>query len=67
MIYFKDHFVESDMDSEILVIIQFNETVRIRQINVVSYNEESAANLMKAYINISNVDFGLIENPCVEV
>ena len=32
-----------------------------------SLNEESAANLMKAYTNISNVDFGLIDTPCLEV
>ncbi|CAD8072346.1 unnamed protein product [Paramecium sonneborni] len=62
----KNHYVQSDLDSEIIIIIPFNETVRIRQINVVSLNEQSAANFMKAYTNISNVDFGLIETPCAE-
>ena len=39
------------------MIIPFNETVRIKSINIIAYDEGSAPNQMKAYKDVANVDF----------
>ena len=63
----KTDFVESDIDGEIFLIIPFNETVRVKSINVIAYDENSAAHQMKAYINNPNVNFDTIQLPSVQV
>ena len=55
------HFIESDIDSEFIIIIPFDETVRIKIINVIAFDEGSAPNHMKAYINKENVNFEILD------
>ena len=51
ILLFKDYFIESDIDSELMVIIPFIETVRIKVINIIAYEEGSSPNLLQVYIN----------------
>jgi hypothetical protein len=45
----------------VIVIIPFLETVRIKSINIIAFDENTAANKMKVYLNNENIDFGIIE------
>jgi hypothetical protein len=45
----------------VIVIIPFLETVRIKLINIIAFDEKTAANKMKVYLNNENIDFGIIQ------
>lgn len=58
----KEGFVTSDCDGEVILIIPFNETVRMKSICVIAHSESKFPTKMRVYTNQDNVTFSIKDN-----
>ncbi|KRX05006.1 Galactose-binding domain protein [Pseudocohnilembus persalinus] len=59
-------FVESDIDGELIFVVRFSNTIKLRQVCLIASNEEKAPVEMKIYKNKEQVDFGIVDQKPTE-
>jgi len=60
------HFVESDLDPELLFIIPFTQHVKLKSINIRAVDDDTAPVTAKLYVNHEVVDFSIAEQEPIQ-